>query len=654
MADYPREIFLDPEREEALISYLETELTNHYAERGPHLEDLMRWQKDYWAKPTTERATFPFTGAATIIIPLSAIAVEAVHARTMTMMFGIPQVVSAHALSPDWDGATRAVERFMDRELVQEMKCRKTFGDCFLEAEKFGTMIGKTGFEKLVKTAVRTVGGIDEEFDVIVKNGATFDAVSDARFLMPHSANDPQTAPWCGEEHSATSYEVMLMEESGLFRPGTIVDQGPDADPNNWSKLRSWVNNSMGSSGTIMQQGKQFEENQQQLENTVPTFPNTIDWQEIWLGFDVDGSRRPKEIVVHYHRESRTIMSIRYNWHSDLRRPYRTGVYMPVEHRWRGIGICKQNEQFQREVTTQHRQRLDNATLANMRMIKISKLSGYGPREPIFPGKMWFVDDMTHIDTFQLGEVYPSSYQNEQAAVIYSQQRTGVNDTNLGMPQVGTPGTATSDLARIQEGNKKFDFVYANHKEFANEIIMDTAENIQQFGPRRIQYFDSAENGKLVRAFFDMPVGLIRDGLLIELKAAGQQQNKILDRQNWQQIAAMLQQYYQGLVELAMPLGDQQLIQTIFYKGMGAATEAMRQIFESFDIRNIDRMIVRELEDKIRAGLTISSQPQPGAAPGPAGNGQAQGLDLFAALTQGGTGNGSSPTNRLLAAGRGV
>jgi hypothetical protein len=644
MADYPRQLYLDQEREDALISYIETELVNHYAERGPHVDDLMRWQKDYWAKPTTTQATFPFTGAATIIIPLSAIAVEAVHARTMTTAFGIPQFVAVHALSNDWDKAARPVERFMDRELLQEMKARKTFGDCFLEAEKFGTMIGKTGYEKIVKTAVRTVGDTDEEFDVVIREGATFEAVSDARFLMPHSARDPQTAPWCGEEHSASSYEVMLMESSGLFRTGTIIDQGGENEPEKWSKLKAWVN-SMGSSSP--QEGKKFQENQETLESTKPAFPNTIDWQEIWCGFDVDGSRKPKEICVHYHRESRSIMSVRYNWHSDLRRPYRTNVYFPVEHRWRGIGICKKNEQFQREVTTQHRQRLDNATLANMRMIKISKLSGYGPREPVFPGKMWFVDDMSHIETFQLGEIYPSSYQNEQATVIYSQQRTGVNETNLGMPQVGTPGTATSDLARIQEGNKKFDFVYANFKEFSNEIIMDTAENIQQFGPRRISYYDAVEGGDLVKKFFDMPVGLVRDGLLISMKASGQQQNKIIDRQNWQQIAAMLQQYYTGLIDLAMPLGDKQLLQTIFLKGMGAATEAMRQIFESYDIRNIDRMIVGELEGQINAGLANIGAAGTGGNGGPTGAIAPPRMDMFAALTGNNGRNGTGPTQRI-------
>ncbi len=647
MADYPRHIYLDETTEEALKSYIDSELLNHDAERGNHVDDLMRWQKDYWAKPASTQATFPFRGAATLVVPLSAIAVEAIHARLMTMAFGLPQVVSAHAIAGgDWDKAARPVERFMDNELLKEMKFRRSIGDCYLEAEKFGTMIGKTGYEKIIKTAVRTVGDTEQEFDVVVKDGAVFDPVPDARFLMPNSSQDPQFSPWCGEEHTRPAYNVMLMERAGMFREGTIVDKpGDENNPQNWSKLRAWVNSqaNIGVSG-----GERFERNQQDLEQSRPAFPNTISWVEVWLAFDIDGSGIDKEINVHYHRESRTIMAIRYNWFSDLRRPYRTNVYMPVEHRWRGIGICKMNEQFQRELTTQHRQRLDNATLANMRMIKVSKLSGYGPGEPIFPGKMWIVDDMDHIDTIQLGEIYPSSYQNEQATLIYSQQRTGVNETTLGQPQVGTPGTATSDLARIQEGNKKYDFIYGNCKDFTNEVIMDIAECIQQFGPRRISYYASAEGGNLVKEFFDLPVGLVRDGLVLQLKASGQQQNKLLDRQNWQQIAVMLQQYFQGLVELAAPLGDKQLLQTIFYKGMGAATEAMRQIFESYDITNIDRMIVRELEDKIHAGLATAiggngtpAGGQPGGAFAPPT------LDLLAAISgNNGTGGGQS-ANRI-------
>lgn len=282
-------------------------------------------------------------------------------------------------------------------------------------------------------------------------------------------------------------------------------------------------------------------------------------------------------------------------------------------------------------------------------MLKVSKLTGYGPKEPIFPGKMWFVDDMDHIDTIQMAEVYPSSYSNEQATLLYSQQRTGVNETVLGMPQVGTPGTATSDLARIQEGNKKFDFIYANFKEFTNEIINDAAANIQQFGPKRVTYFETAENAQLVAAFFQMPEEYVRNGLLLQLRASGSQQNDVLDRQNWTQVAQLLQQYFVGLTQLAMPLGNPQLLQLIFTRGLGAATEAMRQILETYNIRNVDRLIVKELE--VQNGLPAGGPPAAGAVPGAAGGtggaGPLSPMDLISQAFGGLGGNGNGVANRL-------
>lgn len=624
MGNYPREVYLDQETEDKLASYIRDVYYTHAAEKTEHLQDLLRWQKEYWAKPTNEIATFPFRGAATIVVPLSAIAIETVHARNMTQRFALPQLVSAHAVNPEWESAAAPFERFLNRELLDEMKIRRPLGDCYLEAEKYGTMIGKVGYEKTIRSSIRQVGESEEEVDVIVYDGAVLDAVPDARFLMPHESRDPQTAQWCGEEHSETPYNVMMLEQAGAFRPGTIID-GPnwESDPTQISRLHSWINRTMNESSPIS--GNKFERAQEELEHTKAQWPKRIDWLELYIPWDVDKTGRLKELIVHFHYDSNTFMSIRYNHHTDLRRPYRTAPYFPVEHRWRGIGICKMNEQFQKEITVQHRQRIDNATLANMRMIKISKLAGYGPKEPVFPGKMWFLDDMSHIDTLQMGEIYPSSYSNEQATLLYSQQRLTVNEITLGQPQAGTPGTATSDLARIQEGNRKHDFIYQNFTEFTEEIITDIADVIWQFGPRNIEYFDSAENGGLVKAVLEMPVSGIRDGLLIELKASTQQHNRVLDRQNWVQIAPVLQQYYEGLLNLAMigQLGPQ-VTQIIVMKGINAATEAARQFLESYDVRNIDRMILKELEELMKRGLqsagvgssanggTVSSQQNPG------------------------------------------
>ena len=89
-----------------------------------------------------------------------------------------------------------------------------------------------------------------------------------------------------------------------------------------------------------------------------------------------------------------------------------------MEGRWTGIGVGKQNEQFQALITTIHRQRLDAGTLANMGQLALKKTSGYGPDEPIWPGKMWFVDNpATDIREFSLSNTqHFAQISNEDSA----------------------------------------------------------------------------------------------------------------------------------------------------------------------------------------------------------------------------------------------
>lgn len=633
MGKYPREIYLSQATEDILISYLHDELTRHYFERQEAIDELKDWQTDYWAKPNMSVRNFPFTRASNIVIPLTAVAVEAVHARTMTTLYAVTPFVTIKAKGPLVADHEKEIENWFDYELRHNVKIRGPIDDIALEGEKFGTMIGKSGYEKIVKKAIREVGdtGREEEIAVTIKDGATLDAVPQANFLFPFSFRDPQSDPWCGEEHSKTPYIVKLMDEDSFFRPGT------------YSKLLAWVEQS--TIGVQPSLARKYERQQERLENREAHWPRRLDWVEIWMGFDVDGDHKEEEIVVHYHPQAKLIMSIRYNWHDDLHRPYRLGQYMRVEGRWRGIGIAKQNEQFQREITTMHRQRLDNATIANMNMLKIHKLSGYGPKEPIFPGKMWFLDDMTHVESFKLGEIYQSSFTNEQAALIYSQQRTGVNEVTLGMPQVGTPGTATSDLTRIQEGKQKFDYNFSNFKAVLNDLLLDVFCNIAQFGPKNTAYYEVVEGGRFIQQLLTADISLIRQSLLFEIAAAGQQSNRILDRQNWIQIAPLLTQYYQALLMLTQ--SQPQLMQEVVTRAIIASTEAMKQILESFDVRNVDRLLVTKLE---KALLNASDNAggnrlNPGGNGGAGGNGSPPGMDVLAQIiTALGAGGASAAT----------
>ena len=597
MGNYPRLLNLDEGTEESLLTYLNDESVRHDMERQDAIQILLDQQKDYWAEPSLKIRKFPFQGASNLVIPLNAIAAESVQARVMTTIWASTPVVAVNIRDPKFASSEHPLENYLDYELRHNMHARDMMNSSCFETVKYGTGVAKSDYLKLIKKAVRhNAAGEREEFPVVIKDGATMDSVAYANFIMPNHAQDPQTAPWCGELMNNTPFGVKNLEESKLFYPGTFEHL------TDFFRTRSRT----GSSSE-----RKFTAGQEDLEQTAAIFPELIDFRLIYLSFDVDGDNKLEEIVVWYHHDSRFLMGARYNWNDDLRRPYRIVQYIPVEHRWRGLGVSKQNAQFQKEVTTIHRQRLDNATIANMRMFKINRMSGYGPKEPIFPGKMWFVDDMTHIDTIQLGEVYSSSFSNEQSAVLYSQQRTGVNEVILGMPQVGTPGTATGDLARIAEGNKKFDFSMDNIRDWFSILTMDALLNIKQFGPRHPEYFAHAEGGAEVLKVLGQSISDIRKGILFEVKAAGQQQNRLLDRNNWQQIGALTNQYYVSMIQLAINANRPDLVQLILNKGMIAATEVMKQILESFDVRSINRILVTEVEELLGQANLLPPGAQP-------------------------------------------
>jgi hypothetical protein len=592
MNEYPPLIYLDDETKQELSIYLDQQLLTHYAERSTFVQDLIDWQKAYWARPATKQRTFPFKGASNIIIPLIAIATETIHAKEMQTLFGLDQFVTVK-LVDEFSQLDHALENYLNWETLKGMKFREKIQGPILEKLKFGTGIAKVSWNRVVKTAMID----DKEVDIVTSQGNDLEYVPLANFLMPFTAQDPQTAPWCGEEHIGNKYQIESYTRSGLFYPDTM------------DKLKGWL---ATATNTLSLSSNNFRVEKEREMDQQPAWPQWIGWTEIYLDWNVDRNTQGKkrEIVVHYHRLSREFMAVRYNWYSDLRRPYRKVNHFNIEGRWNGIGVAKQSDNFQSEITTQHRQRLDNATIANVRMFKVKRLAtNITPGEAIFPGKLWFVDDMTDVESIQLGDVYASSFNNEQQSLYYEQQRVGVNELNTGMSQVGTPGTASSDLARLQESSRKFDYSFANTKTFVNELLIDCVCNINQFGHRNIKYFDFIPEGNAIISFFNLPIDLIKDGIVANIQVIGSQENKLVDRNNWTQLAGITQQYFTQMIQLAEMSGNKELMNLFVIKSMMAGSEVYKQLLESFDVRNIDRITLNETLNGIYKQATGAGNP---------------------------------------------
>lgn len=594
---YNRHLSLTEDQHTDLVAWLETELTNHLAEREEFIGKLKRYQSDYLAEPSTEVATFPFAGASTIIIPLTAIALEAVHSRTMQTAFAHDLNISAKIKNPVQSDLEPELERYLQDELITGANFKAAVEPAILEVEKLGTGIIETSYCYHARKGIRiNDAGKEEEFDVVIKNGPDFSSVPVANFMMPFDCADAQSARWCGKVFWLTPNQIRQRESDGFFIEGTYEDLEHLFTP--------------GTKDT--DNASNYTDHVRDLTHVEPSWPTEIEFYAIATTWEIVEGRY-EEVFLLYHRELRKIVGIWYNWYNDLRRPYRKAVYFPVEFRWYGIGIAKQNEQFQYEVTAQHRTRLDNATIANMRMFKVKRTAQVKDDEPIFPGKMWFVDEMDDIESFEMGDVKASAYNNENQVIIFSQQRSGVNELTLGMPNSGTPGTATSEMARVQESARKFDYSYSNIRTLLDESLHDGLLTLAQWGPD-VDHLMYNPRGNDIESFLkENPFEYFRKRILVEIRLAGQNQNKFKDRQDATQLVGIFQQYYTNLLTLAQGTQDPNLISQVTSKAFEGANLAMRHIMESFDIRNPERFLITP---------TQSGQP-PIAIPG--GGGPAQG-----------------------------
>lgn len=610
---WPRLLVLDEDVEHRLVEYLDHEISLAWQERDVLVEDWTQWQKDYWAKPIKKVNNFPFKRAANIVIPMTAIAVETVMARLITTIFSVRPFYSLRPRIPMWVKAAPEMESWLQTQ-IEDPSALDMHGfarESLLELIKLGTGIGKSGYERdLRKVNVELPDGTTMPQWIERKNGPTLDYVPLANFLMRLSEKDPQMATWVGEEHRRVTWAQMK-------RYALAGRMSTEAVEN----VRAW----WSTTNSIDSTGSDYDEKRRRNEGDQPAWTETFDFQEIWLSFDVDKDGVDEEIVVDFHKDSGTVLAPRYNWYADAHRPYRIGVFIPVEGRWAGIGVGKQSEQFQALITTVHRQRLDAGTLANMGQLAVKRTTGYGTDEPIWPGKIWFAENpATDIVPFQLSNTqHFSQIQNEDAARQYAEKRTGVNELIMGIPTQRTPPTATSDLAKLAEGNKKFDMVLQNVRRWYSLLGLDILANYQQFGSRGHSFLVRGEKGEFVEQFLEMPQTDIRRGLLIELTVTDSTTNKEVEQHKWMQLFQILSVHYNQALQQAGSVAGVLQDPTVFIlfaqMALRSSNAAMRRLLEAFSVPDIDEFLL-DLEREVQQDA--QSGEGGGGAPGANGGGQ--------------------------------
>lgn len=564
---------LDERKQEFLI-WIDEWIMTLTSDQATKQDEWSKQEDAYRAKSQAQK-TRPYVGASNEVVPAIAMAVDPIHARLDTGIFKQSPVFQFKALRKSFVKYTAAVGAWIDYYQKHKLKLREVVSPRILEMTKLGTCVLKTVYDR----QSATIKTYDNNWKVISKDEVRYSGprvfgVSIGDFLFPALYQHVQDCPIAGERIRTTYSRLKVAEASKKI---TNVDEIKNQEFKTRTKLETAREDASSHA-----QGHRYHDD--------------IEIFELWCDYDINGDGLPEHLVLTYHRDTRTILQLRYNWYFHQRKPYTVIPYQLTNDSLYGIGICEMVLPFQEALTKWHQMATDNAYLSNIRMFIVKKESGIEEVPRLYAGRCFFVDDpKSDFIPFASGDIYPSTLAERQNLFGLSEKRTGVSDylTGRESPIIGSRATATSTLALIQEGTKRVEEVLENIRNGLAEVIENCLYIWIQYGLEGLDdvVFSDDEIGVLVKEFFStIKAENINGALAIDLTATDAAGNRQMMQQMQLQIINIMMQYLEKLLASGQAALAAQQTMPQFTEMIADVMRAARQMFkdllQKYDIRN--------------------------------------------------------------------
>lgn len=628
-------IRLTTDQEEALLLWLDEQIREAEERIDLRIPKWRAWREQYEAR--SQPKNFPWPNASNVYVPLTGIIVDAIHANMMNRLFGFERVWDVETMSPSTvvgqnieDGQpitigdlTKEVEDYLAFESSQTgmMDLYDAIEQALLEGIKLGSSVVFNPWITLTKKDIAynaDTGEFSRKSPTVVYDGLRPKLIPLEDFLFtPGYAefHGPNAAPMVGHKYWLRWGQIQEKIDAGQFRPAITKDIKPFSGYSEGDdELKDAQEQTEGGAGGGTH--AEWRKNDYQL-------------YDLWITYDINDDGFEESLYVTYHKKSRKLLRIQPFIYKT--RPYTMFRYVRRENRAYGMGVPEMLESIQAGVNTSFNQSVDNATIANVRCFKV-KRNSFTARTlgDIYPGKRIFVDNMDDVEEFQLGEVYSSIFQVGLLLRDFAERRTGITDFNLGRESevLGRGSTATTTMALLQEGQRRFDLYSKDVRRAIGELGMQTLELIQQMKPTGRIYRVKGDKGEMVERMLIIPAeASIREHLIVKATSAASASNKETARQNALTSFGLLVQYLERTFQMAGVMANPSVpppLQKVAYDMSQVAERLMQQILESFEMPDVAALLP-QLEGLLAAGqnqpLPFAGGP-PGAQPpqGPDGN----------------------------------
>jgi hypothetical protein len=568
-------IDISDDQKDKFIIWIDQWVEDLISDQSKKMDDWVALEEAYRAKNGPAQRV-PFVGACNETVPAIAMAVDPIHARLSTGIFKQDPIIKLKGLKKPVLKFIPALERWVDYYIKHKLHLRQIASPRLLECAKLGTCAFKTVYDRQ-SAKIKTY---NEDFTKVIEkeelrfSGPRVLGLQIGDVLFPPLYQHVQDCPIIVERIRTTYWKLKVAEASGKLA--------------NVDKIKDQVSNVR----TPLESAREEASN----HTTSRRHHEELEVFEVWCDYDIDGNGLPEHLVATYHRDTKTLLQLRYNWYFHQRKPYTIIPYTVTNDSLYGLGVAEMVKPFQDALTKWHRMATDNTYLSNIRMFIVKKNSGIEEVPRLYAGRCFFVDDPAKdFIPFASADIYPSTLAERQNLFGLAEKRTGVSDylTGRESPIIGTRATATSTLALIQEGTKRVEEVLENLRVGFSEIIENCMYIWIQYGMEGLDdlVFGDDETSQLLKEFFStVSAENVNGALAIDLSATDASGSRQATQQLQLQIIQVMMGYYEKLIELGTAAIQAQATMPAFAAMATDVMEAAKKMFTDlltkYDIRN--------------------------------------------------------------------
>lgn len=540
-----------------------------------HWRDLLRM---YESVPKNPVRNYPVENAPNYEVCLGAIAVDALYAQVVDLIFTVTPLVTCrpvpHMKNDKLANDTaKALQKWVNWMAKEELKLEECKDSALLDGIKLGSMLLYTPWiENVKKTKVHKVTSAHPQTyawppeDVITPMGANYTSLQNLR--------------WLGLRSWPTTTELRELADRNKW------DLGENECNIKRIGVKSWVTNRREALG------RQFEG--MRIKSDV------YELIYIFAYFDIDDDGIEEDLFIVWEQTAKKVLYASYN-DSD-NRPVEDGHYQKREHLFWGIGVLEMVKAFEEGASDFFNYWVLNSMQANTKDI-VARAGTFPENWVRWPGRLTEIDGdpSTDFKEVQMHSTDASLPQAISMTVGFAERRVGLNDMNTPRPSqvLGSRTPGITALTMLQQVNKRFTPAFNSLKgAFSNSIKQGCYRYSEKL--KAISLTEMADN-EIVQHIFsvlghedgNLVLDLLRKEnfareIDVEMTASAASVNAEADRQNAAMLMNILAQYYTRVMELMTLMANPQVPQPIRDVAAKIAT-AMGEIIDR-TVRTFDSM----------------------------------------------------------------